>query len=66
MYKRFRLLTLSFFGQPVLIMALAGAIVGEPLLFLVIGIAVGAGAALMSILVWRIGRTGLEAHGFKW
>lgn len=66
MYKRFRLLTLSFFVQPLLIMAVAGAIAGEISLFVTIGLAVGIGSSLMSILIWRIGRVQLEANGFEW
>ena len=65
-YKRMRVLVASFFLQPAIILTIAGAIAGDIVLFLLLGLLVGTGTSAVSLAVWRLGKRELEQQGFRW
>ena len=66
-YKRIRLMALWFLFQTIAILLIMSVILGTNLLyFTLLGMAVGAGTALSTCIMWLIARERWEEQGFRW
>ncbi|HEY5640859.1 MAG TPA: hypothetical protein VIW01_12510 [Dehalococcoidia bacterium] len=59
-------MAIFIFVETVFILAVAGAIIGDLLPYVVIGVLVGLGTMLSTYAAWRIGETGLRERGYRW
>jgi len=65
-YKRIRLMAAWLFLQSVLIMLVFAVTTGNVLLFVPLGVGLGAATAASMCLVWLLSHRSMEEQGFKW
>jgi len=64
---RFRYVSIWLLLQMVAVLSIAALLLGLPIVqWFLIGVALGAAQALVTFLVWRLGREEMESRGYRW